>query len=542
MNILKPERDKSQYLDIIGNKMLSVSTPLPDNSIEHERTPGAVAVMPADGRIPAEVVDSAASAGAAKTNFNFSPSPLVASSSPSLPLLPDVQKSNAGYVQHWTCNREYNGLTRVVGFGKLRNLLQPKHPYFVDKGASIKYWHRYYDKKLDCDLVYPRVKTYHRENPFRRYQLNRQCSARSVKAFIKFTINYKLHGMRVVDIEKTMPVSVSRFLSARGKSGIDMVWNMNKRFWDEMVSNSLVGGGHARRSNLHTWQTEKPLEPHYHFHELLPNYEVVGAKYQVEDMPQYPCSKCGGTKWVREGEVSWFCATCYPPESIPVFEKREWRRQAGGTMVPWSDKELILLKAIWLNIQINFVRRYCISDAWACQAKLLRFQRKHGLPGLIRLVSFLSQFNKGLIDIYVSFTKCNSEEGKAKLMHKLNYNGRHVMEDYAVYSNQHPDCPAPPAFIQHYDNKARLFGWWRDIRKLVSLLPKDEKQKLSPYNAEPMDYLGRWSTIELLDMHDGNVVAVDFIRGRPLERLLNNDDREWLENVDFQSWLFALGP
>ena len=55
-----------------------------------------------------------------------------------------------------------------------------------------------------------------------------------------------------------------------------------------------------------------------------------------------------------------------------------------------------------------------------------------------------------------------------------------------------------------------------------------------------MEYLGHYSTLELFDMHDGKLVAVDFIRGSPVERLLNGDDKTWLEKVDLQSWLFDL--
>ena len=443
---------------------------------------------------------------------------------------------------NWTCNREHEGLTRVVGFGKLRNLLQPKHPYFENKWAEVKYWTRYIDEVQGCDLVYPKVTTFHRENPYRRYQLNRQCSARAVKAVFRLIESYRLPGFRVTDIETTMPAATSAFLASKGKRGRDMAWSMNDRFWLDLVDNGLVGAGHARRSNLHTWKTDCPLEPHFHFHELLPNYERVGGALAAVDMPPYACSKCGCTLWVEVGLAQWQCATCYPVEDKPVFQKREWSRQRGGTMVPWSDRELPLVKAIWLNVQINYARKYCIQGAWDCQLKLLRFQRRRGLKGLVRLVSFLGHFNKGLVDVYVSFVKLNHNLGRARFVNKLSYNGRHSVEDYAVYSNKNPDCSMPPEFIQHYDNKARLHGWWRDIKKIVILSVSKEKEKLSPYNAEPMKYLGRYYTSELLfdgDLYgEMKLVGVDIIRGSPVERLLTEEDLDWLKGVAFQSWMF----
>lgn len=480
----------------------------------------------------------AISCGCLTTNLGGGASSSPSSSPPSLfSPAPSGETGAAVMYNNWTCNREHEGLMRVVGFGKLRNLLQPKHAYFEGKWAEVKWWTRYFDEKSELDLVYPQVKTFHRENPYRRYQLNRQCSARSAKAIFKLIESYRLPGFRVTDIETTMPAATSAFLASKGRRGRDMAWSMNDRFWQALVDNGLVGSGHARRSNLHTWKTACPLEPHFHFHELLPNYERVGGAPVAVDMPGCDCPGCGRTLWAQVGPASWQCVTCYPVEDKPIFRKREWSRQRAGTMVPWSDRELLLVKAIWLNIQINYARKYCIQGAWDCQLKLLRFQRKHGLRGLVRLVSFLGHFNKGLVDVYVSFVKLNHDLGRAKFVNKLSYNGRHPVEDFAVYSNKNPDCSMPLEFIQHYDNKARLKGWWRDIKKIVTLSKSKEKEKLSPYNAESMKYLGRYYTSELLFGEDiygaKKLVGVDIIRGSPVERLLSAEEMDWLKSVAF---------
>ncbi|MBA7561276.1 hypothetical protein ES708_02913 [subsurface metagenome] len=488
--------------------------------------------------------------------------------------MPSTKPSNGQtgvdpYVQLWTCNRADNKITGLVGFGKLKNLLQPEHAYFEGKWAEVKFWAEYLDGNSGRVLAYPRVKTFHRENPYRKYQLNRQSSARSAKKIFGLIDSYHLAGFRITDIEATMPAATSAFLASQGRRGRDIAWSMNRQFWDAMIDNGLVGPGHARHSNLHSWKTSCPLEPHFHFHELVPNFELEryevpasagavvvpcawqavnklrsGAKHILAPesvspfaVPGCSCAYCVG---VREWQVQpvrlqpadrWACG------QRAVFKKRAWVRRCGGGMVPWTSRQLLLAKAIWLNIQINYARRYCIQEAWSCQAKLFIFQRRYGLAGLVRLVSFLAQFHKGLIDVYATVVKLNLGIGMAKFMNKLSYNGRHPVEDFAVYSNKNPDCSMPGEFT-HYDNRARLFGWWRDMKKMVVLSEKEEKVKLSPYTAEKMARMGNYSTSQLLEDSEvggeRRLVAVDLIRGSPVERVLSEGEVKWLKGVAYQ--------
>ena len=499
---------------------------------EHERTPGAAAVMPADGRIPAGSVQAAFPAGAALTNSSLSPS-----------LLP--QTDSRPYVHNWTSKgADTLKVARIIGYGKLKNLLQPNGKYFEGEYAEVWKWYRYLDKQGN-DLLYPKVKTFGRNNPYRRHQLNSQCAARAAKKVFKLKEQYQLQGLRMIDTTLTHPKAVSNYLASKCKPGRDAAWSLSERFWSSMVEYGLIGAGYAKHSNLHTWSSKEPLEAHFHTHNLIPNYEVKNYKYislEPEDFPHLPCSKCGSTMWLKTGSAAYQCAKCFPVDEKkePEFIKREWCYQ-GGTMVPWSYKQVVLLKALWLNTNINYVRRYCIEGAWENQAKLLRFQRRYGVPGLVRLVSFLARFGKGLIDVSISFIKLNSDIGRAKFMHKLAYNGRHPCEDYATYLNAHDDSP-PPVWLLPYDNKARLFNWWRDIGEFVKLSGKEERAKLSPYDSTPMEYIGKVDTLDLLngEVSGGNLVAVDFIRGSPVERLLDKEELSWLYGVDFQRWSYNL--
>lgn len=511
---------------------------------EHERTGEVPAVMRVNGGEPVGKGQNLP-AGTSQTNLFLQPSV----NSPSPLLDPPSLGVSPAYVHIRSCNNEVLSGTRIMGYGKLRNLLQPKHKYFEDKWAEIKEWRRYLDKATSSDLLYPKVKTHHRENPYRRYQLNQQCASRAAKSLLYLIESYRLNAFRVVDLEITMPKAVSVYLAEKGKSGRDMAWGCEDRFMQALVSADLIPDGLARRSNLHTWSTEYPLQPHFHHHTLLTNYHQMGIENDIRDtgvkffiIPEYPCSKCGGTEWAQMGIVAWQCNTCFPAERVlkserPTLKRWEWKRLKTGGLVPWNEKNLKQLKAIWLNTVINFVRQHSIGGAWEKQYKLMRFQRRYGVRGLTRLISFMGRFDQGLIDVYVSYASLNTPIGRAKLVNKLAYNGRHPIEDFAVFSNKHTDCDMPPDFIQHYDNKARLFGWWRDIKKLAALPKEREIVKLSPYDAEPMDYLGQYHTADLLEDMSGRLVAVDIIRGRPIERYLSDDDVYWLKTVDLQSWL-----
>ena len=498
--------------------------------MELERTPGAAAVSGTYGRAP----------------VGDTPLPASLATNSSLPPSLPPQTDSRPYVHYWTSKGADNlKVARLIGYGKLKNLLQPKHKYFEGEYAEVWKWYRYLDKQGN-DLLYPKVKTFGRNNnPYRKHQLNSQCAARSAKKVFRLKEQYQLHGLRMIDITLTHPKAVSNYLAARVEPGRDAAWSLGERFWSDMVEHGLIGAGHARHSNLHTWSSREPLEAHFHTHNLIPNYEVKNYSYkslEPEDFPKYPCSKCGGTLWLKTGLVAYQCAKCFPVDEKkePEFIKREWCYQA-GTMVPWSYKQLVMMKALWLNTNINYVRRYCIEGAWGNQVKLLRFQRRRGIAGLVRLISFLARFDKGLIDVSVSFINLNSDIGRAKFMHKLAYNGRHPVEDYAVYSNEHTDCVDPPEWLLHYENKARPFGWWRDIGELVKLSGKEEKIKLSPYDSTPMEYLGKVDTLDLLngEVSGGNLVAVDFIRGSPVERLLDKEELSWLYGVDFQRSLYG---
>lgn len=353
--------------------------------------------------------------------------------------------------------------THIVGFAKLRSLLQPVHKWFTHKVGYIKQFNLYQDD-AGRELAYPEVKVFDRDNPYRRHQLSHKASARTYKRLRQFAENRKFEDLMIVSIQPTMPKVNSEYLASLGKRGRSLAWRLFEGWWEEdlpqVVNQNISLACHV---NLHLWSTKKPVEPHYHFHALVPNYGLVLSDVLDDD----------------GAEAS-------------EFRRWEWHRQRGGRLVPFSEAQLVQLKELWAE-------------------RLQRFNRRHGL----------AWDDTWKVDIYVDFV-----DTWPRLLHKLNYNGRHWSENYAEYSNENPDCPNPPEWLLHYENKARVKGWWSNLKNIT--VEDTEKEKVSPYTGENMSYLGK---VSLAMLFNKSVGYVDFERGKPVENDFTEDDKKWLKEV-----------
>jgi len=184
---------------------------------------------------------------------------------------------------------------------------------------------------------------------------------------------------------------------------------------------------------------------------------------------------------------------------------------------------------------------------------LLKFARRHGVKTSLLASSRVKElipcegaitfsdkvdmdaFNRGRrADVFVNFVSLDDSLGKAKLMHKINYQSRHPIEDYAVYSNAHPDCPNPPEWLLHYDNRSHVFGWWRYIKTMLEGVDMGDKEKLSPIIGEPMEYQRKVSLDGLLAYGEGKLGYLDLEKGKLVIGDLNEDDIAWLWSVMWQ--------
>lgn len=286
-----------------------------------------------------------------------------------------------------------------------------------------------------------------------------------------------LDDFKISDIVLTVPHELSEWLGEQpGARG--MAWRFFNRWWaDCLLKLDDQSSGQAALVWLHPWKSKTPNEQHWHFHGLLPNYREVKAF----DDPEY-------------GEAR-------------QLIKRLWRLNNTGTPVPFDDDQREAIQAGWTQYVKNFCKRHRIK----CQA-----------------------LEEGrVLDVWIQYTRLDDPDGISKLIHRINYNGRHPLEDYAVYSNDHPDCPDPSKLLQTYSNKARAFGYWKHLKRLGGEVADSEICKLSPETGKPMKYVGCPTLSELLRSSGGQLGSLDFEMGELVAADLTEADIDWLKSVDY---------
>lgn len=403
--------------------------------------------------------------------------------------------------------------TFLVDGVKLQNLLRPKHEYYADKWGSVASISSYEDEDEGKRLLYPKVRAVHRENPYRKMQLRRQTTGRTTKTMFALIENRELADFRVADLTFTYPREVSAYLAKQVKRGRDAAWRMEAKLWSELEAVGLYSSGMARSVNLHVWKTENPLQPHFHFHEMFLNYECTFAEVSETSETPPPDYSDDFRDYMRGKHKQYadevLDGIAELPHAEATFTKRPWDTGSGGSGGPWTKGQLHTVKSVWTMV-------------------VKRFTRKHG----IKCPVFSDP--EATLDVHVDFIRLDSEMGRVRFMHKLNYKARHWSEDYAKYSNEHTECKNPPDWLLHYDNRTRVFGWWGKLKVLAGPLQND-KEKLSPYTGKKMTYTGKYDgdtgLDTLLEASEGRLFCVEFIRGRPVESEYSPSDVAWLRSV-----------
>ena len=382
---------------------------------------------------------------------------------------PQIQSEETG-------NSRQDRDTYIVHWKALRTLLRPVGNWFKDKQAYILAWslYRHQDTQDGKVFAFPKVKCDSRNNPYKRYQLARSHSGRTIAQLAGVIANNKLTDVRLASLVFTFPREVSEQLADSGDKGRAMAWNCWRKLWAEFPELAGADDELAAMVNLHLWKTERPIDPHFHFHVLIPNYS------RNEDGVWL--------KWFGAGKGKKY-----------VSSKDEVR--TGG--IPLSDDELQAVKNVWTGI----VKASCKRNGLKCK------YFENGQP----------------LNVYVDYAKWENGEGKAKFIHKVSYQRRHWTEDYAHYSADKTDCPDPPAWLEKYNNISRAFGWWKAMKSLAEGAELPEDGKIDIFTGEPL-VRGAGGPI---DWETCNLWSYDSVKGLPDVRRLSAEDMEWLDRAMF---------
>lgn len=365
---------------------------------------------------------------------------------------------------------------RIVGWYDCKNLLRPGHQYFIEKGAIIKEFRLYQPPESEKYFTYPIVcgengARMPRENPYRRNQIAKSHTARRISMIESLNRRFGLNNYKVSFLTLTFAKQISIYLS-QSKSGTEQAWRMFKKYW--VWYDQRFGSGLASSVNLHTWRSDLPLECHYHFHTIIPNYRIVS-----KDIDGIECLE---------------------------FIEMAWHKQRGGRLVPLSEQELIEIKEKWFQIMSKFAR-----------LKKIDWDKAD-----------LAQDGGKSIDINIQYAEWNRGQGRIKLMHWFNYQGRYPLGDYAKYSNEHLECSDPPKWLSGYENHSRTYGWWNRM-KILAGKTTITTDKISPLTGARMKYIGSVSVMGLLC--SGRLGYLDIVKGKAVFHELRGKELAWLVSV-----------
>ena len=395
---------------------------------------------------------------------------------------------------------------KLVGFKKLRQLLAPAHPYFEDKQAYIV---KFAAWKLKVEVedpaadrfLYPVVKG-DRRNPYRLYRNARAHTGRLLSQIERCVKENNLDDARICETVRTVPADLSRSLSelANGK-GLKLMWVWNKQFYDRLPGVLGVDGYMGMTANLHIWKTEEPTLPHYHFHDLNFNYttdvlpEKMRKDQQIERSGQFPVkfTKFWGKGFLKE------------------YTDKDGNIKHG--YVPYSDTEMIKVKRLWTGIVFKGCKRNKIECKYELESgKIINFEDIASVDELA---------DDELLDVFVSYIFVDDH---TRLASRLNYQRRHWIEDYTLYTIKYPDCETPPAWLESYNNKARCFGWWLSLALLGGL--ETDSPKLDYETGEELESIGDCTCFAGLDLW-----SRENYKGDIIDAPLVNDDLDWLRSV-----------
>lgn len=360
----------------------------------------------------------------------------------------------------------------LVGYKALRRYLRPVHPYFADKIGVIKKpggWVSYLCRKGGNVYVFPQVdKTL--SAPLNPYMLFRKASQSALKS---------LRGLKTV---------AKAFKLPRSTKVVSIVFTFPKEI-SESLCNLETENGKGVKNAWKLWQVffKKELEPFYTGTSFIKKKrDRIGARVALH-------------VWGSKNPFSPHYHFHVLLLNQVLSGKEKTFKEVSVHLTPQQLREL---KRKWTKFVLQ------LSSELAVKVNLSLSDNEN---------------DEKLCNVYYEyalFAQRDSERLNPKVIHTFKYINRSPLLDFADYSIDAPKCPSPPDWLEQYENRVRVYGWFRILKTLLAIkgvsLSKED-WVVCPLCGDTLAELGP-SSLFPEEWERGPplvLVALDWVKGRP---------------------------
>jgi len=376
-----------------------------------------------------------------------------------------------------------SGAVRLVGLSKVKALLNPRHPWFADRQGELDGWRRYQCKEVARPVVaYPNLSlATDRLNPYKLSMKAVQSAMKSLRGLGDVLAENDVRDVKVLDLGLTFPGEITEWFMGRNHGFTRESEAEAWKLWREMWRKAVYNGRGKNRT------------------EILPSLEGFLLNGKAGKLGCHANLHLWSTE--KPWQAHWHFHVLAVNQSYAEGKFAEVGHYLEG-------ERLEDLKRLW-------------------KVRLLGFASKHG-------IKVPSLKGKALPVVYFQYIDGSD---RAKVVHKWQYVNRSPLEDFALYSNDKPGCPDPPDWLVDYDNRARAYGWFRELKAILGkevyeALNEDEQVKTCPMCGGRMQPTGILANAELIPIADkGALYSLEWVRGNLRSVPLTRGDLAFLTDI-----------
>lgn len=326
-----------------------------------------------------------------------------------------------------------------VGYRKVEELLIPQHPFFAGLDGFLNGYSERYCQDDQVRFQYPKL-DYIRTPPLNPYRMScraAKSALHSRRALLAVLQAYhQAHGTtKLLYPTFTFPKEISCALSEH-PYGVKLAWGAWKKFYRDF------------------------------------NTFFVGADGLLRS-------------WTFGGRANLHLWS----STVPLLPHWHFHCLAVNCIVRRCDDGSFMFNSVQFNLPPE--RLVQLKRLWSKQ--VIALAKKIDV-GIALNVNELNEEEETLAVVNWQWCPITA---RGKTIHEFKYTNRCYLEDFAVFSNKDINCAFPPEIFVYYNNRARVFGWFRWIKDLL----KAKQIVLSKKIEKPCMFCDK----ELVDINPGRL-------------------------------------